>query len=667
MSLLQDEDRKPAPSPGEPRFSLIIPAHNEQQRIGAMLDSYATVFEDSEIIVILNGCGDATLDVVRERIAQFSNLAYIDIADAVGKGGAVRAGLAVARGQVVGYVDADGATPAQEMRRLFEMLGEDDAIVASRWMPGANVVSAQPLRRRIASRFFNRIVNILFGLRLHDTQCGAKVFRASALRAVAASVETSNLAFDVDLLYALRAGGFRIRETPTIWRDQAGSQVRLARASAQMFAAVMRLRLRHSLLRYLIPLFDHFWPTGGMVHRDGVNVLLLNWRDPENPLAGGAEVYLHEMAKRWVRDGHRVEWLAAGFRGAPRAAVVDGITIHRVGNAVTVYLAAAWEYLRHLRDRFDVIIDAENGIPFFSPLYSLKPKILLIHHVHTEVFKEHLPAPLSLLCIWLESWLMPRAYAGVPFVAVSESTREELLRRRFTTRGVAVVHNGVDSRLVPGVKAKRPTIVYLGRLKAYKRVDLLVRAIAELRNEIPDVVFRIVGSGDAEPTLRALVKEFDLEDHVVFEGFVSEDRKREVLQGAWVFATASAMEGWGISVIEANACGTPAVGFDVPGIRESIYDGVSGVLVRDERTLCHTLSSLLLDGPRRMLLSAGALQRASTFSWEASADRMMDLVLRYGGSHQMTLVKVGRTWRLINRREFTKLRAFSEAEVYAIE
>ncbi|GAC1424656.1 MAG: glycosyltransferase family 4 protein [Candidatus Velthaea sp.] len=357
-----------------------------------------------------------------------------------------------------------------------------------------------------------------------------------------------------------------------------------------------------------------------------MNILLLNWRDPENPRAGGAEVYLHEIAQRWVRGGHRVEWIAAGFRGAPRRTEIDGITIQRVGTAVTVYFAAGIEYVLRMRKRFDVIVDAENGIPFFSPLYVSKPKVLLVHHVHTDVFKTHLPRTVADIFIWLESTLMPRIYSSVSFVAVSESTRSEVERQSLTKRPVAVIHNGVASDLLVGVKSAIPTLAYVGRLKRYKRVDLLLVAAARLRVEYPNLVVRIAGRGDDEPYLRERVAELGLEDCVTFEGFITHERKREILQEAWIFVTPSEMEGWGITIIEANACGTPAVGFNVPGVRESIRDGLSGLLVESEAELVTMLGALLRDTTWRLRLSENAINRAKDFSWDRAAVKLLELI-----------------------------------------
>ena len=635
---------------GHPRLSLVIPAHNEEARIGDVLAAYAVEFDDAEIIVVLNGCTDRTADRVAELARAFENVRMLNIDAAVGKGAAVRAGVLASRGDVVGYVDADGATAPGEFRRLAASLGDEDGVIGSRWLPGSEVHVPQPWLRRVASRTFSAVVRLLFGLRFVDTQCGAKVFKASALRDVIARAETSNLAFDVDLLYLMKLHGKRVIEVPTKWADVTDSRIRLVEASLKMLSAVVRLRLRHSVLQAILPMFDAVFPTHPMPAYQRLRVLILNWRDVRHPQAGGAEKYLHEIAKRWVVKGHRVEWLTAGFAGAPRTEAVDGIQITRVGNALTVYALAPWTYLRHMRDRFDVIVDSENGIPFFSPLFSLKPKILVMYHVHKRVFLSQLPPPLSHLLVWVESWLMPRVYRGAAVVACSEDTKREMIAARMQTAPIRVVHSGVDPDLAPGEKARTPRLVYVGRLKAYKRLHLLIEAMAALRRRFGDVELRIAGAGDDEPRLRNLVSQLGLTQCVSFEGFVDDRRKGELLRSAWAYVTPSSMEGWGISVIEANACGTPAVAFDVPGLREAIIDGYSGVLAPEGGDLATSIAPVLLDEAFRLRLCDGALARAREFSWVKSSEEFFSVVAEAATASPMGLLQTEDEWQLVVRK-----------------
>jgi glycosyltransferase involved in cell wall biosynthesis len=357
-----------------------------------------------------------------------------------------------------------------------------------------------------------------------------------------------------------------------------------------------------------------------------LRILVLNWRDPKHPQAGGAEAYLFEQAKLWTQWGHHVEWLTAGFPGCSRVEMLDGIRIRRVGNALTVYLALPLAYLREFSGRFDVIVDSSNGIPFFSPLFTSTPKICVMYHVHREVFKKHLPRWLAGILAWCEEKFVPFLYRKAHFVTISEDTLQEMQRVGIAKAGTGLVRCGVDARLVPGEKAAVPTVLYLGRLKAYKRVDLLVRAFAEVRKKVPSAILRIAGSGDARPGLEELVASLDCGTSVIFEGFVDDDRKRLLLQQAWVSVATSEMEGWGITVIEANACGTPTVAFSVPGLREAIADTVSGLLVPEEGDLAPAIVSVLTDAALRGRLENGSVAHAAQFSWEHAAREMLDEV-----------------------------------------
>ncbi len=627
-----------------PRFSIIVPAHNERDRIGKTLHEYLDAFADSEIIVVLNGCTDGTKDVVEALRDAYPDLVSIEIPDAVGKGGAVRAGFLVARADVVGYVDADGSTPAVEMRRLCEAIGDDDGVIGSRWLSGSRLAIVQPLRRRIASRTFNLIVRAFFGLKYSDTQCGAKVFRRSALERVMRDVETSNLAFDVDLLFAMKRLRMRILEEPTCWVDMHGSRIRLVSASLQTLAAIVRLRLHHSFLALVLPIYDRLFPTNPVRQHDRLRILIINWRDPKHPQAGGAETYLFEQARRWVRWGYEVEWLSGGFAGGSRHDRIEGIKVRRVGNFMTVYASVPFVYLREFRDRFDVIVDSSNGIPFFSPLFSMKPKICVVYHVHRELFKNHLPGWLAAALVWCEETFVPILYRKVHFVTISEDTRNEMRRVGIGQPNAGLVRCGVDESLVPGPKDPIPTVLYFGRLKAYKRVDRLIEAFAGVRAKMPSALLRIAGTGDALPTLQELVRRRNLEGAVVFEGFVDDDRKRELLQRAWVTASLSEIEGWGISVIEGNACGTPAIVYDVPGLREAIVHQESGLVLPEGADVGAAILSILQDDVLRARLERGARDRAAQFSWDAAAREMLFELMRAIAGLEFRAVDLDRRW-----------------------
>jgi glycosyltransferase involved in cell wall biosynthesis len=361
----------------------------------------------------------------------------------------------------------------------------------------------------------------------------------------------------------------------------------------------------------------------GSQNGEPLRILIMNWRDPRHPQAGGAETYLFEQARRWVRSGHHVEWLTANFHGGSKCDVIDGISVRRSGNAITVYWTLPWVYLREFRGRFDVLIDSSNGIPFFSPLFATEPKLCVVYHVHQEVFRKHLPVWLARPLMLCEQKLVPLLYRRARFVTISEDTRNEMLRLHIGTPPIALVPCGVDRALRPGTRAVVPTVLYLGRLKAYKRVDLLIDAFARVRSRVPNAILRVAGSGDSELGLTEQVKKLNLTECVVFEGFVDEHRKLELFQEAWVSVVPSEAEGWGITIIESNACATPAIAFAVPGLREAIVDGVSGLLVPQDEDLAVAIERVLTDAALRKKLTEGAVARAQEFSWDASAAQML--------------------------------------------
>ena len=255
------------------RLTIIVPAHNEEKRIGRMLDTYLPFFagrygNEVEFIVVINGTTDRTEEVVATYQERYPSLRIVVEPQSIGKGGALMMGFRMARGAWVGFVDADGATPPEAFQALMDGIGDAGGIIASRWCAGAQVSPRQPLDRRIASRIFNWITRLLFGLKLTDTQCGAKLLRREAMLAVLPTLGITQWAFDVDLLFQLRRAGYAIREIPTTWQDVHGSKVKVVQASMEMVLALTRLRLMYSPFRWVVPLYQ--CTLGRILHPPGV-------------------------------------------------------------------------------------------------------------------------------------------------------------------------------------------------------------------------------------------------------------------------------------------------------------------------------------------------------------------------------------------------------------
>lgn len=251
------------------KLSIIIPAYNEQDRIQPSLAQYASYYEARgaagvEILVVVNGSTDRTEEVARAFAAVHPVIRVLVEPRKVGKGGAILIGFKAAAGDVVGFTDADASTPPAAFQDLVDHLGPAGAIIATRWHPDSKVWPLQTFRRRVASRLFNGVVEVLFGLGIRDTQCGAKIFHREAIQRVLPHIGVTRWAFDVDLLFQLNRAGYRIIEWPTTWHDAGGSRLRLGRASLEMFVALIRLRILYSPLRGLVAIYDR--TVGRFVH-----------------------------------------------------------------------------------------------------------------------------------------------------------------------------------------------------------------------------------------------------------------------------------------------------------------------------------------------------------------------------------------------------------------
>ncbi len=243
------------------KLSIVIPAHNEEHRLPPMLEAYAGYFAEKygnevELIVVPNFCSDRTAEIARGIGVRYPQVRVVEELKRVGKGGAVMLGAKSAEGDLIGFADADGATPPEAFDDLVQKISLDGCIIASRWMKGSDVSPRQPLSRRMASRCFNGLVRSLFGLKLTDTQCGAKLFRREVILPVLRNLGVTNWAFDVDMLFQARRLGASIREIPTVWHDVAGSKIEIGRSSVNMVVAVVRLRMFYSPLRFMIPVLS---------------------------------------------------------------------------------------------------------------------------------------------------------------------------------------------------------------------------------------------------------------------------------------------------------------------------------------------------------------------------------------------------------------------------
>lgn len=351
----------------------------------------------------------------------------------------------------------------------------------------------------------------------------------------------------------------------------------------------------------------------------------MSWRDIKHPWAGGSEVYLHEISKKLIAKGHDVTMFCAGHPGGSLPyEEIDGIKTYRSGNMITVYVNFFWKYLTQFRGKFDIVIDQNNGIPFFSPMIvSSVPVINLTHHIHHNQWFKQIKWPLNYIGYFLEKYLVPLAYRYTKFVVVSESTKRDVCKFwGISPENVSVVYNAVGGEYKKTLgKSRNPSIIYVGRLKKYKQVDLIIKSMLRLMYDWPDLTLHIVGSGDEMEYLKDLASRMGVGKSVVFHGYVSDKLKVDLLSSAWVFATASSHEGWGISVIEANACGTLAVGSDIDGLKDAIVDHETGLLFEQGNIfdLSAKIRQVLKNPGLRYCLEKNSIERAKRFKWGVSA------------------------------------------------
>ena len=364
-----------------------------------------------------------------------------------------------------------------------------------------------------------------------------------------------------------------------------------------------------------------------------MRILAVNWLDLENPDAGGAEVHFFEIFGRLVERGHHVTLVTSGFPGCAPRTVIRGITVLRAGGRYSFALKGRGAVRQVLgAGSYDVLVEDINKIPLFlSGLGGLPAYVIVPHLFGATAFREA-SFPIA-AAVWLAEKLIPRAYRRASFQAISESTRDDLVRRGVSRSSIRVIYPGVDTTwFVPDREPRRtgePSFLYVGRIKRYKGLETAVRAFDIARRSNERMVFNIAGTGDDRRRLERLAASLGLSESVRFLGYVAEDRKRELLRSSWGVVFPSEKEGWGITNVEAAACGTPAVASNSPGLRESVRDGETGLLVEHGNARKLAEAMLRLAGDRELVerLGVGARRFAETLSWDRTASSTEEHIL----------------------------------------
>lgn len=362
-------------------------------------------------------------------------------------------------------------------------------------------------------------------------------------------------------------------------------------------------------------------------------LLAVNFRDPHHPEAGGAELHLEEILLEAVRRGWDVTWLATGFRGGTREQEHRGMRIVRRGDWYDFNLRLPGILAAEFSNPApDLVVEDINKVPCFTPWWTKAPVAAIVPHLFgTTAFREA-PAPLAAYVQVLEAGI-PLAYRRSPFLVISESTRDDLVKRGIPPSRITVVHCGLDHdtyRVDPAVKkSPRPTVLYIGRLRRYKGVDWVMRAWPAVRKSVPDARLVVIGDGPHRAALeRAAERDHD-DGSVEFLGFRGRDEKVRHLREAWTLVQPSPKEGWGLTVVEAGASGTAVVAADSPGLRDSVRRDETGLLVPygDDAALAAALSRVLTDLSLRDRLAAAGEKWAARFTWPDCAARSFDVLL----------------------------------------
>ena len=366
-----------------------------------------------------------------------------------------------------------------------------------------------------------------------------------------------------------------------------------------------------------------------------MKILVVNWQDIKNPMSGGAEVHLHEVFSRIARMGHDVTLFCSSFPNSLPEEIINGVRVIRKGGRYLFNFRFLFEYLtRFQNEHYDIVVDDMNKIPFFTPLFVREPIYGVTHHLFGKSIFLETNFILASYVYWMERWaVVLYKRRRIPFIVGSPSTQGELKEAGFSASDVALINYGVDHsthNLKDASKSPTPLIGYFGRLKKYKSIDHLLQALPEVLKRVPDLNVVIVGEGDDKPRLEAMTKELHLERSVEFTGFVSEEKKLELLQKMWFKVTTSSKEGWGLTVIEANACGTTVLASNVEGLRDAVQDGETGLLYEfgNVADLSSKMIQLLTDEELRNRLARNAIAWAKRFDWEMAAEETVKLLQR---------------------------------------
>jgi len=368
---------------------------------------------------------------------------------------------------------------------------------------------------------------------------------------------------------------------------------------------------------------DLDWYVDDLLARGIRRIHTFAWRDLDDPDAGGSEVHADEFMRRWAERGLDVTHRTSAGVGIPAEATRNGYRVIRKGSRYSVFPRTIASELAGRMGRSDALVEIWNGVPWFSPVWYRRPQVVMLHHVHGPMWDQIFPRPFSWAGRALEAKLAPPFYRRALTVTPSEATREELLQLGFRPERVIAVNNGVDPKFSPAARpdaarTAHPSLIAVGRLAPVKRFELVIDAAVEARRTIPGLTLTIVGEGPLRAELQHRIDTAGAGDWITLAGHVTHDDLVATYRSAWLVVSGSLAEGWGLSLTEGAACGTPCVATDIRGHHSSVRDGSSGVLAAPEH-LGGTIARVLADADRLAALRAGAVAWAGELTWDASA------------------------------------------------
>lgn len=624
-------------------LSLVIPAYKQENTIIRDIKNIENALSSLpyqyEIIVVVDGFLDKTFQ--KALTLKNSKIKILGYEKNQGKGYAVKYGMHRARGDIIGFIDSGMDINPKGLSMLiehFKWYGAD-IIVGSKRHPVSKI--SYPFFRKLISFSSQMFIRLLFGLRIKDTQVGIKIFKRKVIKKVLPKLLIKKYAFDIELLVVSNHSGFkRIFEAPIEikWSQGKGITNRnLWKILLLTFIDVLAIFYRLKILNYYKDKKEIRNKSSTKLALDKNKILILNWRDIKNPSGGGAEILTQEIAKRWVRMGHEVTQISSMFKNAKKEEILDGVRILRMGHPdirfffSSVHFKAFLYYMNNLRNEIDLVVDEIHGMPFFTPIFVRKKKIVLICEVAGDLWYETFGKVFGILGRSVEIFCLRFLYKSMHFITISNSTKKQLISEGINKEKIHVIPMGISvpDKLKEVNKEKNPTIIFVGRLAKTKGIEDAIVAINKIKEKIPDISFWIVGRGDRKyvKTLKKLVSKYKLGSNIIFLGFVEEKNKFELMSKAHILVAPSIKEGWGLIVPEAGFVGTPSIVYDVQGLRDIVTNGINGIKISSNPDLiAKEAINLFRNKKFYKKIQKGAMESSRKYTWDDSSKMAFSII-----------------------------------------